>query len=219
MPRSKREKDVSLTKVTKKTRERKINLIEEIRKAIDYYQTCFVFNVENMRSNKFVMIRQKFKDNSRLFFGRNTLMAMSLGKDSSHERAKDLAKVTALLKGDCGLMFTNADREAVVDFFKTYEEHDFARSGQIASVSVDLSQGALPNFSFTLEPQMRRLGLPTKLEKGVVTLLSDYRICKEGDKLNAEQAKLLKLLGYKISVFKINLIGQWTKSDGFKYLF
>ena len=32
--------------------------------------------------------------------------------------------------------------------------------------------------------------------KGVVNLLSDHKVCKEGDMLTLEQAHILKLLGY-----------------------
>lgn len=42
-----------------------------------------------------------------------------------------------------------------------------------------------------MEPKLRKLGLPVKLVRGVVTLTKDYTICKEGDILDPSQAKLL----------------------------
>lgn len=45
---------------------------------------------------------------------------------------------------------------------------DFARCGQIASNTVELCEGPLTQFPFSLEPQLRKLGLPTKLEKGKI---------------------------------------------------
>ena len=42
-----------------------------------------------------------------------------------------------------------------------------------------------------MEPQLRKLGLHTSLRKGIVTLDTDYVICKKGDKLTADQARLL----------------------------
>lgn len=61
-----------------------------------------------------------------------------------------------------------------------------------------------PNFQFphSMEPQLRALGLPTSLKKGVVTLLADHTVCKEGDVLSSEQARILKLLGHKQATFK-----------------
>jgi mRNA turnover protein 4 len=51
-------------------------------------------------------------------------------------------------------------------FFQEFEADDFARSGQEANEEVVLKQGPLPQFSHSIEPQLRSLGLPTKLEKG-----------------------------------------------------
>jgi mRNA turnover protein 4 len=42
-----------------------------------------------------------------------------------------------------------------------------------------------------MEPQLRQLGMRTSLKKGIVTLDVDYQICKKGDKLTPEQARLL----------------------------
>jgi hypothetical protein len=54
----------------------------------------------------------------------------------------------------------------------------------------DVKKAAL-NVPFSLEPQLRKLGLPTQLKNGVVELLQDTIICKKGDTLSPEQCKLL----------------------------
>lgn len=51
---------------------------------------------------------------------------------------------------------------------------------------------------------------------GVVILLNDYEICKEGSVLNPSQAKMLELLDYKLESFKLLLKGRWTKGEGFE---
>ncbi|CAG2115761.1 unnamed protein product [Medioppia subpectinata] len=58
------------------------------------------------------------------------------------------------------------------------------------------------------------MGMPSSLQKGVVTLLRDYEVCKEGVALTSEQARLLKLLGNQMSEFKITLDAVW-ESDGY----
>ncbi|VDK82718.1 unnamed protein product [Onchocerca ochengi] len=215
MPKSKREVDVSLTRVKKKTKERKIKLVDDIRKCVDTYENLFVFRIENMRSAKFIEVRQKFKNNSRFFYGKNNVMAIALGKNPSTEYAHELSKVSNLLKGECGLMFTNEDRETVRKYFEELHMSDFARCGQIAVSTVELSEGPLMQFPFSIEPQLRKLGLPTKLEKAVVTLISHYVVCKEGEKLTADQCRLLKLLNYKMSTFHVKLTAHWSKQKGF----
>ncbi|KAJ1366135.1 hypothetical protein KIN20_026732 [Parelaphostrongylus tenuis] len=94
MPRSKKDKEVSLTKVRKKTREAKEKLISEIRASVDKYKTLFVFTIDEMRSTHFIAVRERFKANSRFFFGKNNVMAIALGKDSSSEYARELHKVS-----------------------------------------------------------------------------------------------------------------------------
>ncbi|VIO88530.1 ribosomal protein L10 domain containing protein [Brugia malayi] len=218
MPKSKREVDVSLTRVKKKTKEKKIKLVNEIRKCVDTYDHLFLFKIENMRSTKFIEIRQKYKNNSHFFYGKNNVMAIALGKTSSTEYARELNKISGLLKGECGLMFTNDDHDSVKKYFDELYMSDFARCGQTAISTVELCEGPLTQFPFSLEPQLRKLGLPTKLEKGIVTLISHYVVCKDGDKLTADQCRLLKLLGYKMSTFHVKLSAHWCKRTGFTYI-
>lgn len=61
--------------------------------------------------------------------------------------------------------------------------------------------------------------MPTELKKGVVTLMGHYTVCKAGDKLTSEQARILKLLDHKQAEFKLNMIAVWSRQDGaFKML-
>jgi hypothetical protein len=48
-------------------------------------------------------------------------------------------------------------------------------------------------FSHSLETYLRSLGMPTSLKGGVIELLSEYTVCKAGEPLTPEQAKLLVL--------------------------
>ncbi|VDM53111.1 unnamed protein product [Angiostrongylus costaricensis] len=166
MPRSKKDKEVSLTKVRKKTREAKKTLISEIRSSVDKYKTLFVFTIEDMRSTHFTEVRQRFKANSRFFFGKNNVMAIALGRDPSSEYARELHKVSQRLQGQCGLMFTLLSKAKVTSVLKELSTADYARAGYMARETISLQEGPLPQFAFSMEPQLRKLGLPTKLDKG-----------------------------------------------------
>ena len=41
-----------------------------------------------------------------------------------------------------------------------------------------LDPGPLEQLPHSMEPQLRQLGLPTALKRGVVTLPSDHQVCK-----------------------------------------
>lgn len=215
MPRSRKDKEVSLTKVRKKTREAKEKLINEIQACVDKYKSLFVFTIDEMRSTHFLRVRERFKANSRFFFGKNNVMAIALGKDSSSEYAHELHKVSRRLQGQCGLMFTLLSKAKVTSVLKEISAADYARAGYIAPETINLHEGPLPQFAFSMEPQLRKLGLPTKLDKGVIFLYQNYEVCRKGEPITAEQAKILKLLDYKLSEFKVNLVSQWDKENGY----
>jgi hypothetical protein len=62
MPKSKRAKVFHLTQVSKKGREQKDKLFENIRECIPQYQQCFVFSVDNMRNNYLKDVRRELSD-------------------------------------------------------------------------------------------------------------------------------------------------------------
>ncbi|KAG8142205.1 putative Ribosome assembly factor mrt4 protein, partial [Naja naja] len=163
MPKSKRDKKVSLTKTTKKGLEVKQNLIEELRKCVDTYKRLFIFSIANMRNNKLKDIRSAWKHSRRvIFFGKNKVMIVALGhspsdeyKDNLHENPEDPPWKKSL--NHLILRFFS--------WFSQFRETDFARAGNKATFAVNLDMGPLEQFSHSMEPQLRQLGLPTALKK------------------------------------------------------
>jgi len=72
-----------------------------------------------------------------------------------------------------------------------YEEMEYARSGFTTPESIELSEGPLQQFQHSMEPHLRQLGMPTSLQKGVITLIKPYTVCQKGDILTPEQAQIL----------------------------
>jgi mRNA turnover protein 4 len=102
---------------------------------------------------------------------------------------------------------------------ETKETKDFARVGQIATETIVCPEGPVKNcfdvpMSHTLEAMLRKHGLPTKLNKGVVECVNEKIICKRGVKLSSDQCALLRQFGYKLATFKLRLVAGWEKSTG-----
>lgn len=213
MPKSKRDKKISLTRTKKKGLESKQNLVEEIRKCVEEYARIFVFSVAHMRNNKLKDVRMEWR-HSRFFLGKNKVMSLALGRSAEEEISDNLHKVTQALSGQRGLLFTNQTKEEVLEYFDNLSESDYARSGDVASETVSLKEGLLEQFPHSLEPQLRKLGLPTKLERGVPALLTDHTVCQEGEMLSPEQARILKLLGKEQAAFHLVMESFWTRHDG-----
>ncbi|OJJ51077.1 hypothetical protein ASPZODRAFT_127083 [Penicilliopsis zonata CBS 506.65] len=231
MPRSKRARIVHESKTAKKShKEQTRRLYANIRECVEEYDHLFVFAVDNMRNTYLKDVRAEFAD-SRLFFGKTKVMAVALGQTPENEAAANLHKVTPYLTGAVGLLFTSRDPASVIGYFDSFRPMDFARAGTVSTRPFTIPNGLVyaragevpasedEPISHTMEPALRKLGVPTRLVKGKVMLeLTDgqegYPVCREGETLDSRQTTLLKMFGVATSEFRIDLKASWTRSDG-----
>lgn len=143
-------------------------------------------------------------------------MALGLGTCESTEADKGLHKLTERITGQCGLLFTDHGKEKVLDWFENYSAMEYARSGHVAPETVIIPEGPQDEFCHSIEPHIRKLGMPSKLEKGVVSLYKDYTVCKKGQILTPEQAKILKLIAQPIATFRLTIKCHWAKGGSFE---
>lgn len=215
MPKSKRAQKISLTQTRRKGLELKQKVIEEIRECVDQYARIFTFSVENMRNSKLKGLRNEWK-HSRFFFGKNKVMAIALGHGEEDEYKEKISMISRQLVGQTGLLFTNQTKDEVLQWFSKYQDPDFARSGNKAKQTVSVQKGPLVEFSHAMEPQLRQLGLPTTLQRGIITLSRDYKVCERGETLTPEQARILKLFGHMMADFKITVNGMWSNNGTYE---
>ncbi|KAH0832031.1 ribosomal protein L10-domain-containing protein [Lanmaoa asiatica] len=222
MPKSKRSKVVSLTKVSKKTREHKNALLNEIQQSAEKWKYCWLFEVGAMRNTHLKTVRNLWRDSARIFFGRAAVMAKALGNTPEEEHRPGLNKLAEKIKGQVGLLFTDTEPQEVIEWFEDFQQADFARTGNIASRTVVLPVGPVMRvhsdppepFPHNEEPQLRKLGLSTTLNRGVPTLETSHKICDKGKALTSEQTQLLKLIGEKMVVFRVGLKARWDSNTG-----
>jgi mRNA turnover protein 4 len=215
MPKSKRAQTVTLSRTQKKGRDRKQTIIDEVRGCCDAYHSVYAFDASNMRNAALKEVRAKLAG-SRLLFGRTKLLTAALGRSPSEEYRDGICQVAqALAGGEAGLIFTNEKPAVIERVLEETQTPEFARAGNLATEDVELPAGPLTNFPHNMEPYLRKLGLPTKLDMGVVTMLTEYTVCTEGEQLSADAAKLLQLLNIKQAVFKLSLRCRWTSKGEF----
>ena len=88
-----------------------------------------------------------------------------------------------MLRNQRGLLFTSQTLEEVTKYFEEHSEIDYLRTGGIAEETVELDAGPLEQFSHAIEPQLRQLGMPTELKKGVINLMQVIPRKKNGSYL------------------------------------
>ena len=216
MPKSKRNTKVVLSKVTKAGKERKEKLLNNIRLAIDQYANVFVWEEHNMRNNTMKDLKTKDWSHSKFFYGKVKVMAIALGKTPALEAQPNLHKLVPFLSGHVGLLFTNKDKSEVKEFFQSFSAYHYSTAGDIATETVTLEPGILEQFPHSIEPHLRELGMPTKLNKGSVELTRQHIVCQDGESLQPNQCRILKLLGHQMSKFSISLKCCWSKDGSFE---
>ena len=103
---------------------------------------------------------------------------------------------------------------------------DYARSGTIATRSFTLPSGTVYSrageipieddvpLAHSIEPMLRKLGVPSRLAKGKIELENEHLVCREGDILGSGATTLLKMFGVAIAEFKVELRAYWSASSG-----
>ena len=69
-------------------------------------------------------------------------------------------------------------------------------------------------LAHSVEPNLRKLGLPTRLVKGKVELDGDFVVCKEGEVLGSGQTTLLKMFGVAMAEFRVGVEACWERETG-----
>ena len=158
------------------------------------------------------------RDHSKFFLGKNKVMQVALGKTPEDEPADNSHLLSKYLHGQVCLLLSNKSPKELEAIFKDEAVEDYAQAGAKATYTVFLQKGtdSLDGYSHAIEPYLQKLGLPTRLNFQKIELMSDVYVCREGQALNVEQCKILKLLGHKMSEFKLELLCQRNEKGKFR---
>eukprot|EP00792_Barthelona_sp_PAP020_P005758 TRINITY_DN2788_c0_g1_i2.p1 TRINITY_DN2788_c0_g1~~TRINITY_DN2788_c0_g1_i2.p1 ORF type:complete len:231 (+),score=65.63 TRINITY_DN2788_c0_g1_i2:35-694(+) len=213
MPASRRQRKTQINAIGKKTKDQKNDLIENIRTLAETYENIYVLNVHNMRNVIMKEIRLELRNSSRFLFGKNKLFHVALGKSVEEEFDDNLHLLTAEIKGDCGVMFTNLEHEKVVEYFNNKIVPEYARTGFVAVQRIVIPEGPLEGFSHNMVEQFRRLGMTVRIEKGVIYNEREIVLSEPGEPLTAQQSDLLKKFNVQSALFEIQLLCKWSKGN------
>ncbi len=95
--------------------------------------------------------------------GKLKVLSLGVGISSSTEPKPNMHKLAEHLGPDCLLFFTNEGPKVVAKYCEDYCESDHARSGFECTSTYVLPKGHLPQFTFTQDEMLRKLGVPVRL--------------------------------------------------------
>lgn len=217
-PNNPTKKTVALTKAKKKGREWKEGLVAQCRAAADAYPSLWLFRHDNARNDRLKALRDAAAPDSRFVMGSTRLLQVALGRGEADEYRPGYSRLTPMLKGQAGLLFTRLSKEDAKALLASFEHEDYARAGSRAAVDFSLPAGPLTNprtgepLQHTLEPLLRKHGLPTRLSKGVVELLADHVVCRRGQALDPNQAAVLRVFEVKSAACRLVPLARWTEA-------
>eukprot|EP01057_Protomagalhaensia_wolfi_P000477 Protomagalhaensia_wolfi_Nauph_80__476@NODE_1267_length_1622_cov_400_415666_g976_i0_p1_GENE_NODE_1267_length_1622_cov_400_415666_g976_i0NODE_1267_length_1622_cov_400_415666_g976_i0_p1_ORF_typecomplete_len230_score60_34RL10P_insert/PF17777_1/2_1e19Ribosomal_L10/PF00466_20/7_7e17Ribosomal_L10/PF00466_20/7_7e02Lactamase_B_5/PF14597_6/0_04_NODE_1267_length_1622_cov_400_415666_g976_i07171406 len=220
MPKAKRARVVNFTKVAKKGKEHKAAQISKIQENLATTKYAHVITIQNSSSEILQQVRQTLKP-GQLINCKWRLIRVALGQSPESAIEDNIWKLAALVTGDCALLLTNENAKTVKEKLAQHTTPRYALAGTPATETVTLAAGAetFQGFTSSMEPMLRKLGLPTLLKDGQILLIGDYTVCKEGEPLSVNAAKILRHLGhrnadaYQMGKFEMQLKATWDKKS------
>lgn len=176
---------------SKKSKDRKYVLAQELEDLFDTYEKLFIVTVDNVTSNQLHEIRKSMRGRAVIYCGKNTQMRRVIRE--LEETRPELEKIRLACKLNVAFVFTNESLPEVRDMIMDNKKASPAKANAIAQVSVTVEKGIT-----SLEPSMtsflQALNISSKITKGQIEIVNDVELFKEGEKVDASQAALLQKL-------------------------
>ncbi|XBW37154.1 hypothetical protein QEN19_002732 [Hanseniaspora menglaensis] len=235
MPKSRRNRVITLSNVTKKDKDAKTRNFDNLSDNLLKFKRVVLLNLSNINSNNLKELRKQWdnetlveEDRSKFVVSKKNMIIKSL--ENHKEEFANLEKLTSLLQkqheknSTYGILYTNYDYKTVVEFFDSYLKKDFAKSNSKSPLTFKIPQGIVYSrggyipaeedipMAHSLEPTLRnKYKIPTSLKDGKIVLDAEYHVCEENQTLNVIQCLILRQFGIAESEYKVEVMGCYNK--------
>ncbi|WVR09281.1 hypothetical protein IAU60_006346 [Kwoniella sp. DSM 27419] len=173
------------------TRANKEIYFEKLRALIEQYPSIFVVNIDNVSSQQLHMIRQALRGKGVVLMGKNTMVRRAIR--GLLAEFPQFEKLMPFIKGNIGFVFTSGDLKEIREIILANKVAAPARAGAVATVDV-----FVPGGNTGMEPGktsfFQALGIPTKIARGTIEIVSDVQVVSAGNKVGTSEATLLNML-------------------------
>jgi len=180
--------------------------------ALDEYDKFFIVGVDNVGSNQMQQIRISLRGSAEVLMGKNTMMRKVLR--GRLDQNPTLEKVLPHIVENVGFVFTKEDLPEIRDKLLANQKPAAAKAGAMAPKDVFVEP-----ITTTLGPEktsfFQALNIPTKITRGCIEILSQTKMCIEGERVGASEATLLAMLN--IMPFSYGLAVKMVYDNGSLY--
>ncbi|RSH79417.1 ribosomal protein P0 (A0) (L10E) [Apiotrichum porosum] len=173
------------------TRAEKEVYFTKLRALIEKYPSVFIVNIDNVSSQQCHMVRSSLRGKGVVLMGKNTMVRRALR--TILPEFPQFEKILPFVKGNIGFIFTDSDLKEVREIVVSNVVAAPARAGAIAPSDV-----YVPGGNTGMEPGktsfFQALGIPTKIARGTIEIVSDVQVVTAGSKVGQSEATLLNML-------------------------
>ncbi|KAJ5601069.1 hypothetical protein N7510_010603 [Penicillium lagena] len=188
---------------------------DKLKALLNEYRTVFIVGVDNVSSQQMHEIRMSLRGEGVVLMGKNTMVRRALkgfvAENPEYER------LMPFVRGNVGFIFTNGDLKQVKAKILANRVAAPARAGAFAPADVWIPAG-----NTGMEPGktsfFQALGVPTKIARGTIEIVSDLKLIEAGLKVGPSEATLLNILNispftYGMSIAQVYDNGQTFGAD------
>jgi len=177
----------------------------KLKQLVETYKSIFLVNVDNVGSNQMHQIRVALRGRGVVLMGKNTMVRRALRSILSE--FPQFERLLPYVRGNIGFVFTSSDLKEVRETLLANKVAAPARAGAFAPKDVTVPAG-----NTGMEPGktsfFQALGIPTKIARGTIEIISDVRVVTAGTRVGTSEATLLNMLNispftYGMSVVQI----------------
>ncbi|KAJ3083626.1 ribosomal protein P0 (A0) (L10E) [Rhizoclosmatium sp. JEL0117] len=176
------------------------------------YPSIFLVNVDNVGSNQMHQIRLALRGTGVILMGKNTMVRKVLRGIINDK--PEFAKLMEVVRGNVGFVFTKGDLKDVRTKILSNRVAAPAKAGAMAPIDVFVPAG-----NTGMEPGktsfFQALGVPTKIARGTIEIVSDVHLIKKDTKVGASEAALLNMLNISPFTYGLTVTHVWDRDTLF----
>jgi len=192
------------------TRAEKEVYFVKLKELLNKYSSVFIVNVDNVGSNQMHQIRVALRGKGIVLMGKNTMVRRALRTVLSE--FPQYERLLPHVRGNIGFVFTERDLKEIREIIVANKVKAPARAGALAPLDVIVAAA-----NTGMEPGktsfFQALGIPTKIARGTIEIVSDVKVVTAGTRVGPSEAALLNMLNispftYGMTVVQIYDAGQ-----------